>query len=155
LILLFSTFTLAGSDTTSNTPARVLYLLALHSKAQEKLREGLMEACSTAGETGHNDFVELPYLEAVCCETLHFTNRGDRYINDSVLPFAQPYIDIHCKEHNELFVLGGAMLFVSNIRVNRDKAIWGPDAYNWKPERWLSPLPDGVAEARIPDVYTN
>ncbi|KAI0039847.1 hypothetical protein FA95DRAFT_1503644, partial [Auriscalpium vulgare] len=34
-------------------------------------------------------------------------------------------------------------------------AIWGPDAEEWKPERWLAPLPKTVEEARIPGIYSN
>ena len=38
---------------------------------------------------------------------------------------------------------------------NNDKAIWGEDAREWKPERWLTPLPAAVEDARIPGVYGN
>ena len=38
---------------------------------------------------------------------------------------------------------------------NRDPAIWGADARVWKPERWLSPLPDTVTDAKIPGVYSH
>ena len=38
---------------------------------------------------------------------------------------------------------------------NRNKALWGEDALEFKPERWLSPLPDTVTNAHIPGVYSN
>ena len=38
---------------------------------------------------------------------------------------------------------------------NRNKAIWGEDALQWKPERWLAPQPDALVEAHIPGVYSN
>lgn len=44
----------------------------------------------------------------------------------------------------------------SNIfGANRDPTIWGVDAAEWKPERWLFPLPDTVADARVPSVFAN
>ncbi|TBU52591.1 hypothetical protein BD310DRAFT_831896 [Dichomitus squalens] len=31
----------------------------------------------------------------------------------------------------------------------------GDDAYEWKPERWLGPLPETVERAAIPGVYSH
>lgn len=39
--------------------------------------------------------------------------------------------------------------------VNTSTEIWGADAAQWKPERWMSPLPESVTNARIPGVYSN
>ena len=38
---------------------------------------------------------------------------------------------------------------------NTNKAIWGEDALEWKPERWLAPLPEVLEDAHIPGVYSN
>ena len=38
---------------------------------------------------------------------------------------------------------------------NCNKALWGEDAGEWKPERWLKPLPKTVENANIPGVYSN
>ncbi|KAL1693533.1 hypothetical protein GGG16DRAFT_110973 [Schizophyllum commune] len=38
---------------------------------------------------------------------------------------------------------------------NRSKDMWGADALEWKPERWLAPLPQSVADAHMPGVYSN
>lgn len=46
-------------------------------------------------------------------------------------------------------------VIISIINANRSKEIWGPDAEEWKPERWLSPLPDSVAKAHLPGVYAS
>lgn len=43
---------------------------------------------------------------------------------------------------------------ISILNANRSKAIWGEDALEWKPERWLSPLPKSVTDAHLPGVYS-
>ncbi|KAH9008523.1 cytochrome P450 [Lactarius pseudohatsudake] len=46
-------------------------------------------------------------------------------------------------------------VFVQIYNLNRDSSIWGADAAEWKPERWLAPLPQSVADANIQGVYAN
>lgn len=59
------------------------------------------------------------------------------------------------KEYTEVLVPNNTTIVVNILGVNRDPEIWGPDAHEWKPERWLSPLPESVVNARIPGVYSN
>ena len=64
---------LAGMDTTANSLARILEILADEPDRQEKLRAEIMDAVETDGEDGLVDFdklMALPYLEAICRETL-------------------------------------------------------------------------------------
>ena len=69
-----STFILAGMDTTSNALARILSLLAEHPDVQEKLREELIQArddgTGKLRDLTYDEVMELPYLDAVCRETL-------------------------------------------------------------------------------------
>jgi len=46
-------------------------------------------------------------------------------------------------------------VYVQIYNLNRDPSIWGTDAAEWKPERWLAPLPESVANANIQGVYAN
>ncbi|RXW23123.1 hypothetical protein EST38_g2750 [Candolleomyces aberdarensis] len=41
------------------------------------------------------------------------------------------------------------------LRLNTSPDLWGSDSYEWKPERWLAPLPEKLTEARIPGVYSH
>ena len=64
---------LAGMDTTANSLARVLEILADQPDRQAKLRAEVIDALEADGEDGFVDFdklMALPYLEAVCRETL-------------------------------------------------------------------------------------
>ena len=56
-------------DTTSNATARLLYLLASHPEVQKRLRNEILEAQS-GEETAYDKLNELPFLDAVCRETL-------------------------------------------------------------------------------------
>lgn len=66
---LCSTLIFAAMDTTSNAISKTLNLLAEHPEVQEKLRRELVEA-SQEGDIPYDDLVHLPYLDAVCRETL-------------------------------------------------------------------------------------
>ena len=57
-------------DTTSNALARTLFLLAHNQDVQEKLRREVTEARVKYGDLAYDDLVALPYLDAVCRETL-------------------------------------------------------------------------------------
>lgn len=64
--------TFAGTDTTSNALARILHVLCVYPEAQDRLRKEIVEARSASGgdDLSYDDLVELPYLDAVCRETL-------------------------------------------------------------------------------------
>lgn len=56
-------------DTTSNALCVTLLLLAEHPDVQEKLRKEILEA-SHGEDLDYDKLVSLPYLDAVCRETL-------------------------------------------------------------------------------------
>ncbi|KZV66085.1 cytochrome P450 [Peniophora sp. CONT] len=154
-----NTFLFAGSDTTSNALSRILHTLSLHPEAQERLRQELVNAGAPDADLEYDVLDRLPYLDAVCRETLRlfppvrFLQRLAR--QDHVLPLREPITDVNGKVMTEVFVPKGTVVLCALAEVNRSKAIWGEDAREWKPERWLSPLPQTVTDARVPGVYAN
>ena len=64
------TLTIAAMDTTSNALSMTLYLLAKHPEAQARVRQEIFEAQTGGNDLGYDDLVSLPYLDAVCRETL-------------------------------------------------------------------------------------
>ena len=72
-----------------------------------------------------------------------------------MLPLSRPIVGIDGTEIHEITVPNGTRVTVAIMRANRDPDIWGEDAQEWKPERWLAPLPDTVSNARVPGVYSN
>ena len=74
---------------------------------------------------------------------------------DTILPLSQP---VRCTDGTvitEVPVPKGTNIFLNLRACNMNKALWGADAKEWKPERWLQPLPKAVEDARIPGIYAN
>ncbi len=67
---LYSTFMFAGHDTTSSALSRTLHNLVLHPEVQEKLREEITSSGILLGNVAFEDLMTLPYLDAICKETL-------------------------------------------------------------------------------------
>ncbi|KAI0056555.1 cytochrome P450 [Artomyces pyxidatus] len=145
-----TTLIMTATDTTSTALSRILQLLSQHPDVQEKLRHELDEACLRSGKTDleYDALVALPYLDAICRETLRLTRA------DVSIPLSHP-VKTSGPPLSSLFIPGGTAVAVNIVGINRDPSIWGVDAAEWKPERWLAPLPESVVEARIPGVYAN
>lgn len=73
---------------------------------------------------------------------------------DSVISLSTPITGADGKPLSEIVVPKGTEIIMHFQGCNRNKAIWGEDALEWKPERWAA-LPLTVVEARIPGVMSN
>lgn len=71
----YRSLTFAATDTTSTALARTLHLLSQHKEAQDHLRQELKEAKkgNSGKDLSYNTLVSLPYLDAVCRETLRLS----------------------------------------------------------------------------------
>ncbi len=72
-----------------------------------------------------------------------------------ILPLSKPIKTTSGSEVTEILVPNGTNLFLSLIGANSNPEMWGEDSYEWKPERWLSPLPEEVGEAHMPGIYSH
>ncbi|KIK57108.1 hypothetical protein GYMLUDRAFT_774192 [Collybiopsis luxurians FD-317 M1] len=156
-----NTLIFAAMDTTSSAMSRVLHLLSKHPEVQDKLRNELIETRRQNGgrDLSYDELVSLPYLDAVCRETLRlyapvsYVSRIAR--QDAIVPLSKPVIGLDGTEMHEVAVPKGTSVIVSILNTNRNPDLWGKDANEWKPERWLEPLPTAVTDARIPGVYSH
>ncbi|KAF9565111.1 cytochrome P450 [Agrocybe pediades] len=154
-----STIMAAGADTTSNALARVLHLLAKNPDVQEKLRHEISEAKEPMAQLEHDRLVNLPYLDAVCREMLrlyppvYMVPKAAQ--KDTVLPLHTPIKGLDGSEIREIPIQAGTNVIVGIAAANCNPELWGPDSYEWKPERWLKPLPEAVPQAHIPGVYSH
>ncbi|KAF7354240.1 Cytochrome P450 [Mycena venus] len=148
------TFFVAGHETTSTATTWALYALALHPEVQTTLRAELL----TMGTDNPSlDALNaLPYLDKVVREVMRvhspvvFTNR--MAMRDDVLLLGTPYTDTRGVRHDSIVMSKGQMIYVPVAALNRDIRIWGPDAAEFKPDRWDA-VPD--AAAAIPGVWSH
>ncbi|RPD79153.1 cytochrome P450 [Lentinus tigrinus ALCF2SS1-7] len=157
-----STMVLAGMDTTANSLARILQLLAEHPDVQEKLREEVLNAVEIEGADSIIDFdklMDMPYMDAVCRETLRVSPGVTALFRvttqDVVMPVMDPIRMRDGTYASAIPIPKGTRIFANIAASNRDPALWGSDAEEWRPERWLKPLPRSVEEAHIPGVYSH
>ncbi|KAK1227805.1 hypothetical protein PQX77_009180 [Marasmius sp. AFHP31] len=153
-----STLTFAAMDTTSTALARMLTLLASHPDVQKKLREEVQSVFGN-GDISYDQLISLPYLDAISRETLRMYPPVHRLmrrtLQDVSLPLSTPVTCTDGTVVNDIFLPRNTDIFVSVHNSNRNKAYWGNDADEWKPERWLSPLPDTLLDAKIPGIYSH
>ncbi|KZT23874.1 cytochrome P450 [Neolentinus lepideus HHB14362 ss-1] len=121
------TFLGAGHETTASGLAWTLYLLACNQEAQSKLRAEVSEVISTNPRPDYRTLKELKYLDCVVQEGLR------------VLP---PVPITYRKAGRDLWFEGVRVpkgtLFTIPIRaINTWKEVWGDDAEEFRPERWL------------------
>ncbi|EIM79589.1 cytochrome P450 [Stereum hirsutum FP-91666 SS1] len=155
-----STLVFSAMDTTSSALSRIMLLLSLNPKVQDRLRQELIDARKEyGGDLDYDDLHALPYLEAICRETLRayppITQTPRIARKDAMLPLSTPIRANDGSTINEILIPKNSTVFVAIQTLNTDPLIWGPDATEWKPERWLSPLPESVINAHIPGVYSN
>ncbi|KAF5380257.1 hypothetical protein D9757_008190 [Collybiopsis confluens] len=154
-------FVFAAMDTTSNAMSRILDLLALHPKIQDRLRQELVDARKDhqGQNLTYDELVSLPYLDAVCRETLRLYAPVSTILRksqeDTVVPLSQPVRGNDGDQISQVFVPKNTTILISILNANRDEALWGPDVLEWKPERWLEPLPESITESKIPGVYSH
>ncbi|OJT08227.1 Cytochrome P450 94A1 [Trametes pubescens] len=152
-----NTLLFAATDTTSHVMAQILQLLSEHPDAQEKVRREILEAGD--GYIAYEKLHSLPYLDAICKETLRMYPPTPIVLReafrDTILPLSQPMRGSDGSVIDQIPIPKGTNVLVGVRACNRNKAIWGDDAEEWKPERWLAPLPKAVEDASIPGVYSN
>jgi len=135
-------------------------LLALNHDVQDRLRQEVTAARQERGDLGYDDLMGLPFLDAVCRETLRVFPPIPTVLRttreDAVLPLLWPVKPAGGKaEMKEIPLKKNTGIMISILNANRSKAVWGEDADQWKPERWLCALPESVANARLPGVYAS
>ncbi|OJJ42191.1 hypothetical protein ASPZODRAFT_77483 [Penicilliopsis zonata CBS 506.65] len=122
------TFLAAGHETTATTLTWAVYALCLYPKVQERLREELRQSLPMQDSAVTAESLDtLPYLQAVCNEVLR------------VYPPAGLTRRIAVRDTlvQGQFIPAGTELAIVLRATNLSTRLWGADAREFRPERWL------------------
>ena len=127
------TFLAAGHETTATTLTWAAYRLCKHPEIQSRLREEIRSNLPSIDDDSQDitseDLAQLPFLHAVCNETLR----------------VHPPVPITLREAaRNTSILGqyvprGTKIVMSPSATNLSTALWGADAAEFNPERWMGP----------------
>ncbi|GAA6058942.1 hypothetical protein JCM10212_002894 [Sporobolomyces blumeae] len=143
-----TTFAIAGHETGSVILTWTLWTLSERLDVQQWLRDEIRQA-KRAAQVDGNDEIEsdalhaLPYLDAVMREMLRLeapvsaTMRQTSH--DDVIPLSKPiqHASDPSKTISHIQVEKGQTIFIPITAVNRSKEVFGADADEFRPERWL------------------
>ncbi len=126
------TFLAAGHETTASAFTWAIYLMCQSPHVQAKLREEVRSHISslTTDKKITSEIIDnMPYLHAVCNEVLRIYAPVPLTLRDTA---------------NATTILGqyipkGTKVVLAPWAVNYSTELWGPDAAEFKPERWMAP----------------
>ncbi|KAJ8124317.1 hypothetical protein O1611_g9323 [Lasiodiplodia mahajangana] len=124
------TFLAAGHETTASSMTWAIYMLSRFPEVQERLRKEIREhlpSVDSDADITSLDIDHMPYLNAVCNEILRY--------------YAPVPITIR-ETAQETDIIGhkipkGVRVILAPWATNFDKTLWGPDAHEFNPERWM------------------
>ncbi|XP_013165751.1 PREDICTED: cytochrome P450 4V2-like [Papilio xuthus] len=124
-----TTLIMAGHDTVSHVLQLTLILIGSYSGVQDKIYAELQQVFENSDrDVDKDDLTKLIYLEAVLKESMRLY---------SIVPIVSRHLhqDVRLKHYT---LRRGHSCVLNLVSVHRHP-MWGPDAEEFKPERWLNP----------------
>ncbi|THG02627.1 cytochrome P450 704C1-like [Camellia sinensis] len=145
-------FIIAGKDTTATTLSWFIYMVSKHPTIQEKVAQEIKEATGIEEVTNFAEFAasmredafeKMQYLHAALTETLRLYPAvpvdAKICFSDDTLP-------------DGFSVRKGDMVAYQPYAMGRMKFLWGDDAEEFRPERWLDE--NGIFRQESPFKFT-
>ncbi|KEF61837.1 uncharacterized protein A1O9_03408 [Exophiala aquamarina CBS 119918] len=125
------TFLAAGHDTTASALVWATWLLSRHPQIQDRLRA----ECSAKLPNGPVSEVDaaafdpenMPFLAAVCNETLRLYPPAPSTVREAIVSTTIRNVPI----------AKGTLVTIPPWAVNRNRALWGANAADFIPDRWI------------------
>ncbi|WVW79570.1 hypothetical protein I302_101539 [Kwoniella bestiolae CBS 10118] len=151
-----TTFMLAGNETSSTALTWILYTLSQHPDAQKRLRE---EAMGVSDDRPTLDTLNsLSYMDAVIREVLRLSAPAPATMRESiqptVVPLGTPVKGRDGKMMDSVHLPKGATMMIPILNVNTSIYVWGPDAEQFNPDRFLKPTAS-ESNTSVPGVWGN
>ena len=124
------TFLAAGHETTATAMTWAVYMLCKFPDVQSRLRSEIREklpSLDSEESVSAMDIDRMPYLNAVCSEVMRYFPPVPLTLRDAVC---------------DTVILGqkipkGTRVMLIPWAIHKSKAMWGPDAGKFNPDRWM------------------
>jgi cytochrome P450 len=121
-------FALAGRDGTACTMSWAMYELTKHPTVADSIREEVRQVCKNGQDYSYDAIQSLSYTHAVVMETLRLhppvPDDFKFALRDDVLP-------------DGTRIPAGSLVMYSPYTINQSESVWGPDAADFRPDRFL------------------
>ncbi|TFK50641.1 cytochrome P450 [Heliocybe sulcata] len=125
---------IAGRDTTAATLTFIVYFLALYPNVMSRLRSEILDKVGPTRRPTYDDIRDMKYLRAVINETLRLYPAVPFNVRETVhattLSSPNP-------TQKPIYVPARTTVSYSVLFLHRRKDLWGPDAEEFDPDRFL------------------
>ncbi|KAF8598680.1 cytochrome P450 [Ceratobasidium sp. AG-I] len=134
-----ATIIIAGNETVSGSLGFAFWELARNPDVCMRLREEMVQL---GHEPTYEDYMDqMPWLDAVAKEAFRLhpvaSHLERTALKDDVLRLQYPLKTQKGEEINHLPIKAGQLIYIPTYSMGRMKSVWGEDAADFKPERWL------------------
>ncbi|CAL5381617.1 unnamed protein product [Camellia sinensis] len=141
-------FMIAGKDTSANTLSWFFYLLCKNPLIQEKIAREVKEVTSSQGYGSSTDDFTTSLTDEVL-EKMHYLHSA---LTETLRLYPAVPLDGRCAETDDILPDGfklkkGDGVYYMSYAMGRMPYIWGDDAEDFRPERWLN---NGVFQPESP-----
>ncbi|KAJ7689971.1 cytochrome P450 [Mycena rosella] len=123
----------AGRDTTACLLTFVTYMLSSHPEVLSKLRSEILATVGSTRAPTPEDFRDMKYLRAVLNETLRLYPPVPFNMRSTTTPVVLP----STTGGKPLYLPANSKMPFSVLVMHRRTDLWGPDAAQWDPERFI------------------
>ncbi|KAJ3915046.1 cytochrome P450 [Lentinula edodes] len=112
-----------------------LYAMSQHQNVQQQAQIELDRVVGQSRTPNFVDMAQLPYVRAIVKEVLRW---------QPAVPLAVPHVVMEDDWYEGYFIPKGTTIIPNVWSMNRDKDIYGPDADQFRPERFLQQHDSGM-----------